>query len=99
MAKAKAKAKSTAKPKVDTSTHKPGQSTDLTGSVIALVPGARNPASGDRKRRFALMANGMTVGEWYAACRNDSAITGKAHKGLVTLAIRKGYITLKAPAK
>ncbi len=45
------------------------------------------------------MATGMTVGEWYAACRNDSAITGKAHKGLVTLAIRKGYITLKAPAK
>jgi len=99
MAKAKAKAKSTAKPTVDTSTHKPGQSTDVTASVITLVPGGRNPSSGDRKRRFALMATGMKVGEWYAACRNDSAITGKAHSGLVTLAVRKGYITLKAPAK
>ena len=99
MANTKAKAKSTAKPKVDTSTHKPGQSTEFSQSVINLVPGGRNPSSGDRKRRFALMATGMKVGEWYAACRNDSAITGKAHSGLVKLAIRKGFITLKAPAK
>ena len=99
MANTKTKAKSAAKPKVDTSTHKPGQSTDVTASVITVVSGARNPSSGDRKRRFALMASGMTVGEWYAACRNDTAITGKAHSGLVKLAVRKGYITLKAPAK
>ena len=96
MAKQSKKAQSAAK--ADTSTHKPGETTDLTASVITLVSGARNPSSGDRKRRFALMANKMTVGEWYAACRNDTAITGKAHAGLVNMAVRKGYITLKAPA-
>ena len=48
MANTKAKAKSTAKPKVDTSTHKPGQSTEFSQSVITLGPGGRNPSSGDR---------------------------------------------------
>ena len=97
MAKQSKKAQSAAK--ADTSTHKPGETTDLTASVIKLVAGARNPSSGDRKRRFALMKTGMTVGEWYAACRNDTEITGKAHSGLAKLAVRKGYITLQAPAK
>lgn len=97
MAKKSNKAKPAAK--ADTSTHKPGETTDLTASVITLVSGARNPSSGDRKRRFALMKTGMTIGEWYAACRNDSAVTGKGHKGLANMAVRKGFITLKAPAK
>ncbi len=83
---------------VDTKTHKPGTSTALSTSVIKRVSGAKNPSTGDRKRRFGLMQTGMTVGEWYAACRNDPAITGKAHSKLVKRAVAKGYITLK-PAK
>ena len=67
MAKKSNKAKPAAK--ADTSTHKPGETTDL------------------------------TISEWYAECRNDSSITGKAHKGLANMAVRKGFITLKAPAK
>ena len=83
---------------VDTKTHKPGTSTVLSTSVIKRVNGAKNPSTGDRKRRFGLMQTGMTVGDWYAACRNDPAITGKAHSKLVKRAVAKGFITLK-PAK
>jgi len=84
----------------DTKTHKPGMSTTTSTSVIKRVNGAKNPSSktSDRARRFALMQTGMTVGDWYAACRNDSAITGKAHKKLVKKAVAKGFITL-TPAK
>ena len=83
---------------VDTKTHKPGTSTVLSTSVIKRINGAKNPSTGDRKRRFGLMQTGMTVGDWYAACRNDPAITGKAHSKLVKRAVAKGFITLK-PAK
>jgi hypothetical protein len=88
-------AKQTKQAKADVSTGKPGETTALSSSVITLVPGARNPSSGDRKRRFALMANDMTVGEWYAAVRNDTEITGKAHSKLVARAVARGFITLK----
>ena len=82
---------------VNTKTHKPGTSTTLSTSVIQRVSGAKNPSTGDRKRRFALMQTGMTVGDWYAACRNDANITGKAHSKLVQRAVGKGFITLKNP--
>jgi|TARA_Y100000310_G_scaffold309883_1_gene354466 hypothetical protein len=85
--------------KANTATHKPGTTTVLSTSVIKLVPGASNPASkgSDRNRRFALMANGLTVGQWYAACRNSPNITGRAHNRLVAKAVSKGYITLTPP--
>ena len=81
----------------NTTTHKPGTTTALSNSTITLVKGAKNPSSGDRARRFALMATGQTVGQWYAACRNSTAITGKAHSKLALRAVAKGYITLTAP--
>ena len=80
--------------KADPPTHKPGETTELSVKVITVVAGARNPSSGDRKRRFGMMQTGMTVGEWYAVCRNSPDISGKAHAGLVTRAVAKGYITL-----
>tara|TARA_R110000803_G_scaffold91406_2_gene158779 strand:+ start:6117 stop:6401 length:285 start_codon:yes stop_codon:yes gene_type:complete len=83
----------------NTTTHKPGQTTVLSTSIINVCAGAKNPSSGDRKRRFALMATGLTVGEWYAACRNNPTITGKAHSKLVSRAVAKGYITLSQPKK
>ena len=82
---------------VNTNTHKPGTTTALSASTIKLVAGAKNPSTGDRKRRFALMQTGITVGQWYAACRNNPTITGKAHSKLVNRAVAKGFITLVAP--
>ncbi len=82
---------------VNTKTHKPGTTTTLSASTIKLVAGAKNPSTGDRKRRFALMQTGMLVGDWYAACRNNPTITGKAHSKLVNRAVAKGFITLVPP--
>ena len=81
----------------NTTTHKPGTTTVLSASTITLVKGAKNPSTGDRKRRYALMATGQTVGQWYAACRNNANITGKAHSKLVNRAVTKGFITLTPP--
>jgi len=88
MAKSKAKTKET-----DTSTGKPGTTTDLSSSVITVVGGVKNPASkhSDRFRRFAMMKTGMTVGEWYSACRNEESITGRAHSKLALRAEAKFY--------
>ena len=81
----------------NTTTHKPGTTTVLSASTITRVTGAKNPSTGDRKRRYALMATGQTVGQWYAACRNNANITGKAHSKLVNRAVTKGFITLTPP--
>ena len=82
---------------VNTATHKPGTTTVLSASVITVVKGAKNPSTGDRARRFALMQTGQTVGQWYAACRNSPSITGKAHSKLVKRAVAKAYNTLTPP--
>jgi hypothetical protein len=82
---------------MSTKTHKPGTTTDLSSSVITVVKGGVNPGSkgSDRRRRFALMSTGLTVGDWYAKCRNNPSITGKAHSKLARRAVSTGYITLK----
>lgn len=90
--------KTTTKPApVNTTTHKPGTTTALSNSVIQRTAGGKNPSTGDRARRFALMQTGLTVAQWYAACRNATNITGRAHNRLVARAIAKGYITLSPP--
>jgi hypothetical protein len=99
MAKSNKKSKTPkSKTPADKTVGKPGTTTDLSSSVITLVSGAKNPASkkSDRFRRFALMTNGMTVGEWYAVCRNNPEITGRAHAKLATKARDKGFIKLTA---
>ena len=89
--------KATATAPVNTTTGKPGTTTLLSSSVISMVKGARNPSTGDRARRFALMQTGLTVGQWYAACRNNPSITGRAHNRLVARAIAKGWCTVANP--